>query len=208
MYIFDVSVESFFYIIIRLNWVAIIILGVALIAMLRFIKNRNIISKKRSIEIQEVTLGIGSNSVTLHYDNKDRTIAYKLWIELNTRKIGLEFDKDNDVITEVYNSWYEYFQVARELIKDLPIEKIECAAQLIELTTKVLNDGLRPHLTKWQARFRKWYDNAIRESDSKLAPQEIQKNYPYYNELIIDLIETNKKMMAYKELMYKIAFNK
>ena len=59
----------------------------------------------------------------------------------------LVFDQENDVIAEVYNSWYEYFRVARELIKDLPIEKVECASELIELATNVLNNGLRPHLT-------------------------------------------------------------
>ena len=120
----------------------------------------------------------------------------------------MEFDQENDVIAEVYNSWYEYFRVARELIKDLPIEKVECASELIELATKVLNNGLRPHLTKWQARYRKWYESAVKESDAKLSPQDIQKQYPYYDELLSDLIETNKRMIAYKELMYQIAFNK
>lgn len=112
------------------------------------------------------------------------------------------------MIVEVYDSWYEYFRVARELIKDLPIEKIECASELIELATKVLNQGLRPHLTKWQARYRKWYESSVKESDAKLSPQDIQKQYPYYDELLSDLIETNKRMIAYKELMYQIAFNK
>ena len=114
----------------------------------------------------------------------------------------------NDVIVEVYDSWYEYFRVARELIKDLPIEKIECASELIELATKVLNQGLRPHLKKWQARYRKWYESSVKESDAKLSPQDIQKQYPYYDELLSDLIETSKRMIAYKELMYQIAFHK
>lgn len=90
----------------------------------------------------------------------------------------------------------------------MPIEKVECASELIELATKVLNNGLRPHLTKWQARYRKWYESAVKESDAKLSPQDIQKQYPYYDKLLSDLIETNKRMIAYKELMYKIAFNK
>ena len=135
-------------------------------------------------------------------------VRIELWVELNTRKIGLEFDQENDVIVEVYDSWYEYFRVARELIKDLPIEKIECASELIELATKVLNQGLRPHLTKWQARYRKWYESSVEESDAKLSPQDIQKQYPYYDELLSDLIETSKRMIAYKELMYQIAFHK
>ena len=69
----------------------------------------------------------------------------------------------------------------------------------------VLNDGLRPHLTKWQARYRKWEKQA---SEKEGTPQDIQKSYPEYVELIEDLRKTNQKMINYKELMYKIAFEK
>ena len=208
MNIIDISFDSVCYITIQLNWLAILVLCVTVIGINYLIKKVITVSRKYSISVQEITLGIGSSSITVHYDNSDRALAYKLWVELNTRKIGLEFDQENDVIVEVYNSWYEYFRVARELIKDLPIEKIECASELIELATKVLNNGLRPHLTKWQARYRKWYESSVKESDAKLSPQDIQKQYPYYDELLSDLIETNKRMIAYKELMYQITFNK
>jgi hypothetical protein len=39
-----------------------------------------------------------------------------------------------------------------------------------------------------------------------LTPQELQKKYPEYDTLIKDLLETNKRMIAYKSLMQKIAF--
>lgn len=208
MNIIDISFDTFYDVLIKLNWLAILFLSAVLIGVSYLVKKIIFYSRKRSINVQEVKLGIGSNSITINYDNRDRAIAYKLWVELNTRQIGLEIDQENDVIADVYNSWYEYFRVARELIKDVPIEKVEYASELIELATKVLNSGLRPHLTKWQARYRKWYESAVKESDAKLSPQDIQKQYPYYDELISDLIETNKKMIAYKELMYKIAFNK
>lgn len=208
MNIVDISLDPIPYISVRLNWVAIVILVAAVFLVSCLIKKVSKFSRKRSIDISEVTLGIGNSSITMHYDNRDRAIAYKLWVELNTRKIGLEFDKENDVITEVYNSWYEYFGVARELIKDLPAEKIEFASELIELATKVLNDGLRPHLTKWQARFRKWYELASKEENADHSPQDIQKAYPYYDELVADLIATNRRMIAYKDLMHKIAFDR
>ena len=208
MNIIDITLVPTYYISIKLNWLALLVLCAALVGISYLIKKVIPVSRKHAISVQEITLGIGNSSITVHYDNRDRAIAYKLWVELNTRKIGLEFDQENDVIVEVYDSWYEYFRVARELIKDLPIEKIECASELIELATKVLNQGLRPHLTKWQARYRKWYESSVKESDAKLSPQDIQKQYPYYDELLSDLIETSKRMIAYKELMYQIAFHK
>lgn len=208
MEIFNISIDSFYLIVIKLNWIAFITLCVLLFLISWLYKK--VITKvhKHSIEIQEITLGIGNSSLKIKYDNRDRAIAYKLWVELNTRKIGLEFDTENDVIDEVYNSWYEYFRIARELIKELPVNKIESTPELIELVTNVLNNGLRPHLTKWQARYRRWYSVAIKSNSTEEPPQDIQKKYPHYRELVDDLIKTNKQMIAYKDLMYKIAFNK
>ena len=159
------------------------------------------------IFIDEVTLGIGSTSVKLTYDRTDQAIAYKLWVEMSTRKIGIPFHMEDDVIVEVYNSWYEFFRVSRDLLKSLPESKLATSTELISLTERVLNDGLRPHLTHWQARFRKWYDQ---ESDRHpdLSPQTIQRRFSEYSELVEDLVATNQCMIAYKELMKDIAFGK
>ncbi len=74
---------------------------------------------------------------------------------------GLKIDPDDDVTNEIYNSWYEFFVVTRKLVKDDPAVKVrqDSTRKIIQLSIKVLNIGLRPHLTKWQARFRRWYAN-------------------------------------------------
>ena len=163
------------------------------------------IANKHCIIFDEINLGIGRNSsVKLKYNKKDQEVAYKLWVELSTRKIGLPFDRENDVINEVYDSWYEFFKIARELLKDIPVSRLPYSNDLIKLTERVLNVGLRPHLTKWQAKYRQWYNKAIRKKNG--TPQKIQKQYPEYSLLIEDLILTNKRMIEYKDLMEKIAF--
>ena len=117
MEILGVEFESWNVVHLRLNWFAIILLFVIIfIISLIYIVINNYINKK-SITIDEVNLGIGDSSIKLTYNKKDQEIAYKLWVELSTRKIGLMFDKEHDVITEVYNSWYEFFKIAREKIR-------------------------------------------------------------------------------------------
>ena len=75
------------------------------------------------------------------------------------------------------------------------------------MVINVLNKGIRPHLTKWQAQFRKWYENASLEDVNKgKTPQELQKEFPKYNELFTDLKETNKHLIYLSEQMKKIAF--
>ena len=161
MEIFGVEFESWNVVLLRLNWFAIILLLVIIfvVSWIYSVVNNRI--SRKSITIDEINLGIGDSSVKLTYNKKDQAIAYKLWVELSTRKIGLMFDKEYDVITEVYNSWYEFFKIARELLKDIPASRLPYSNDLIVLTEKVLNKGLRPHLTTWQAKYRKWYEKEL-----------------------------------------------
>lgn len=197
-----VEFENWYTLILRLNWLAIILPLIIVCIVYHALKKG---LSKQSITIDELTLGIGDSKIKLKYDKRDQEIAYKLWVELSTRKIGLLFDRENDVITEVYDSWYEFFRIARELLKEIPARRLRFSNDLIDLTDKVLNKGLRPHLTTWQAKYRKWYRNAS-DSNKDDTPQSIQKTYQYYDELIEDLIKTNERMIEYKELMRKIAF--
>ncbi|MCK4733503.1 MAG: hypothetical protein KAT65_13710 [Methanophagales archaeon] len=165
--------------------------------------------KVKAYEIDEAVIGIGDQKVKIKPNYQDMQIAYKLWVELSTRKIGLEIDLENDVIKEIYNSWYEFFKLTRELIKDIPVSKIrkdESTKELVRIAIEVLNEGLRPHLTKWQARFRKWYNTEIeREENKNLSPQEIQKKYPEYENLTKEMIEVNHQLIEYRKILRQLA---
>lgn len=124
-----------------------------------------------------------------------------------TRKAALPFDKDHDVISEVYDSWYALFQGMRSLTKTIPAEKVRGSKdtqELVRLLVDALNKGLRPHLTKWQARFRHWYENALKKSTEK-SPQEIQRDFPQYQELVDELTKVNKQLVEYADVIRRIA---
>jgi hypothetical protein len=161
--------------------------------------------KVKVYEIDEATIGIGDQKVKIKPNYQDMQIAYKLWVELSTRKIGLEIDLDNDVINEIYDSWYEFFKLTRELIKDIPVSRIrkdESTKELVRIAIEVLNEGVRPHLTKWQARFRKWYNTEIeREENRNLSPQDIQKKYPKYEKLTKEIREASHKLIEYRKIL-------
>ena len=121
----------------------------------------------KSLEIDTAEIGIGSHKIRIKPNYEDMQIAYRLWVELSTRKIGLPIDFNNDLIIEVYNSWYEFFKLTRELIKAVPISKIrknKSTKDFIDIAVAVLNVGLRTHLTKWQARFRSWYQAELKKN--------------------------------------------
>lgn len=204
MDIFNISFDGGTKIIVSVNWIAIVILIVLVIVAAHVLKKVGLLIGRRSISVDQANIGIGNSSITLKFNKKDQEIAYKLWVELSTRKIGLPFD-ENDVISEVYDSWYAFFGIARDLLKDLPAERLAYSGELVDLTQKVLNNGLRPHLTKWQAKYRKWY---FENSNKEGSPQDIQKAFPEYEELLSDLKATNQTMINYKTLMHRIAFGK
>ena len=164
-----------------------------------------------TLTIDEANLGIGSNTIKIKPNKEDMQIAYKLWIELSTRKIGLSIDLDHDVIKEIYDSWYEFFNITRELIKNIPISKIrntESTRQIVYVSIELLNKGIRPHLTKWQARFRRWYNLEIDKGNNcELSPQDCQKKYPQYTELTKDLLSVNKKLIYYRDTLEKLAMD-
>lgn len=137
---------------------------VTLICILCFMLKRHYYFDKNRFKPSEVTINIPHiGSVTFKNNDKVQEIAYKIWIELITRKIALIYDESNDVIIEVFNSWYNAFGIIREIIKEIPGSSIYSANQIIKITIKVLNSGLRPCLTKWQAKFRRWYDNELKK---------------------------------------------
>lgn len=205
MNIIDIEVDKGGTLVFQINYLAVGIALILIMVILFLMKQCLKYLNKKSVMIDEVNLGIGNSKVKLSYNKKDQEIAYKIWVELSTRKIGLYFDEENDVIKEVYDSWYKFFETVRELLKEIPTNRIPYACKLIDLTEKVLNEGLRPHLTKWQARYRRWYEKELEKDDG--APQDIQKKYPDYATLVADLTETNRIMIAYKELMKDIAFD-
>lgn len=162
-------------------------------------------------DVVEATLkigGIGEVKVRPNYDTV--RIAYQAWVEIETRKVGLLFDEDHDVIVEVYNSWYEVFGRLRDLAKSVPahrLRKCEDTRKLVEIMMRVLNEGLRPHLTQWQARFRHWHQIEQGKSPD-MCPQELQQNFPQYDALVSDLKSVNVGMIEYANWLREIAEGK
>ena len=202
---FELKLDQSLNISAHISWVIWVICA---IMFLTFIMYKFYFYREKRWEINEVEIGMGSNKVKIKVNNDDRQIAYKIWVELSTRKIGIEIDPKQDVTTEVYDSWYKFFEVTRELIKNIPVSKLDRQGTkaIVKLSIDILNEDIRPHLTQWQAAFRKWYAEEIeKETSISLSPQQIQQNFPQYKELISDMCEVNANLVEYRQSMYKAA---
>ena len=158
--------------------------------------------KRKKFEVKELNINLGEiGKVKLTPNYHDIRIAHQIWTELVTRKAAIPIDPDHDVIDEIYDSWYELFGRVRLLIADIPAERIcnyDSTKELVHIAVETLNRGLRPHLTKWQAQYRHWHD-LERKKKPEMSPQELQKTYPKYNELIEDVKEVNALLIEYAE---------
>ena len=208
MEIIKIFIDKNFNIQLGLNPIVAVVILVSILLYLRL--SKRMLSK--DYEIDEAELGIGSAKLTIKPNYEDIQIAYKLWVELTTRKIGLPFDSEHDVIDEIYSSWYEFFKITRELIKSIPAVKIrrnESTRKLVRISIDVLNSGIRPHLTKWQARFRRWYEHESKaDKNSGIFPQDIQKKFPDYQSLLVDLRSVNDNLIKYKNKLNDMVMGK
>lgn len=192
----------------------IIIISIAILIIfftpVKNIFNRINFFNNHDVEINGADIGIGNNIIRFKPNEKDKEIAYKLWVELSTRKLGIPLNMKNDVIYEVYNSWYEFFKITRISLKEFPVSKLknDNSNEIINISIDVLNGELRSHLTKWQAKYRRWYELELCKKENKeLSPQEIQRKFPEYNELVADLKKVNKWLINYTDLLYEIVFD-
>lgn len=204
MKIFDMNVENWYTLAFKFNWVAIIVLLVMVWLLALAVRKLGKIINKKSMEFSGVNIGLGDTKITLVVNRKDQEIAYRIWVEMATRNIH-DFDEENDVIIEIYNSWYQMFSTTRALLEEIPVSRLPYSKDLIDLVNDMLNKGLRPHLSRWQAKYRIWHKAHSGELDN-MTPQEYQRTYPEYQKLVEDLLATNKIMLSYKSMMYEIAF--
>jgi hypothetical protein len=165
----------------------------------------------KRFEIDQAEIGIGNSKFSFRPNLTDRQVAYAIWVELSTRKIGLPIDLKHDVIVEIYDSWYNFFSVTRDLIKSIPVIQLKHSGTqaIVKLSIEVLNEGLRPHLTEWQARFRAWYVREVKryeaaEGTQVLDPQQIQEKFPKFTELQTDLQRVNDALIKYRRKMREL----
>jgi hypothetical protein len=182
-------------------WLIVVVAVLASIAIFRSLR------KHRSLKPIELNIQLaGIGTIKLQPNWEDVQVAHKIWAELVTRKAAIEIDPENDVIVEVYDSWYALFQRMRQLLADVPSECIrteKSTQKLVDVAVSTLNLGLRPHLTKWQALFRNWWTNT-QEELRNVSPQEHQRKFPQYQELVSEMRLVNQQLIQYASQLKKL----
>jgi len=191
-------------------WALILLLFAAAVAIIVSVLHRK--SKRIANEMIPVKLKYSVGGAELEYqivrDFTNIEIAHRVYVELVTRKAAITIDEKNDVIVEVYDSWYSLFRIVRDELKTMPgrmLRDNEHSKDLVKLLTDLLNLGLRPHLTQYQALFRKWYAEELDRPENRgKSPQQIQNTYSDYGPLIQSVKQVNQLLIAYANELKKV----
>ena len=196
--------------IIESDW---LILGIILAVLLIAYFITRIFSKRVNWREMEIEIS-GSPKLKFKVERNDDNlyIANRIYIELTTRKAAIPIDENNDVLEEIYDSWYKLFGIIRDEIKSVPgkyLKNHDPTSALIGLTRKILNDAMRPHLTEYQAKFRKWFEVAKQDNANKdLSPQDLQKKYQDFANLVASMKLVNQILINYAGELDKLIKDK
>lgn len=180
---------------------------VILFLVLAYLIKRYYLSRLELVDMEVEVSGSPSITFKVRRDYSCLYIATRIYIELTTRKVILPFN-ENDTLLELYESWYKLFDLIRAEMKAIPSEQVKTnhfGLILIQMTTQILNEGLRPHLTIYHAEFSKWYQEELEKPSSEgLSPQQIQRKFPKYKELVGHIHEANKVLNCYVSELKKL----
>lgn len=182
------------------SWVFVAVLVLLIVVILWRRADKTV----HAVEVNIQLGGIGNIRPTPTWE--DVQIAHQIWTELVTRKAAVPINLDDDVILEIYDSWYALFQRVRQLVGDVPgkcVRREKSMQSLVRIAPETLNLGLRPHLTKWHARFRNWWKNT-EDALKNMTPQEHQKEFPEYETLLSEMQVVNRRLIEYASDLQKI----
>jgi hypothetical protein len=109
------------------------------------------------LTLSEITLNIPEFAgikfaVNLEY----RRVAWRLFVETLTRVATQPLGIEDGSLREALTSLYSLFSATRELLKNMPPSKPTSKATVEMFAVKMLNQEIRPFLSKWHVRLKKF----------------------------------------------------
>lgn len=103
-----------------------------------------------------VSLPFGIGSASWESDPTERTAAWELYIELVTRIAVQPLNAQEGLMREALNSLYSLFGSTREILRKAGPNVGASRESVGGIAIAVLNNGLRPFLSKWHPVLQEW----------------------------------------------------
>lgn len=157
----------------------------------------------KSVKLAKVEIGLpfGIGKTEWEFVLAERKAAWHLYVELVTR-VSIEPLKDDEgSLRETLNSLYSLFASTRQVLREAGPDVGISQESLGGFAISVLNNGLRPFLSKWHPLLSDW--EAMRHPDK--SPLRHEKEWPQEKELRTELNTLSKELRTYAEALAIIA---
>jgi len=148
-----------------------------------------------------VSLPFGIGSAEWQADPTERNAAWSLYIELVTRIAVQELEIDQGTVREAMNSLYSLFGSTREILKAAGPDVGASHDSVGGIAISVLNNGLRPFLSKWHPFLQTW--EAKRPADS--SPKDHEENLIEESQIRSELAALRIDLEKYANALAEIA---
>lgn len=148
-----------------------------------------------------VSLPFGIGSAEWQSDPTERRAAWSLYVELVTRIAVQPLEVDQGLMREALNSLYSLFGTTREILKEAGPDVGAARESVGGIAIIVLNNGLRPFLSKWHPLLQAW--EAKRPPE--LSPKEHELNWPEEPQMRQELAQFRSGLEQYAKALAEIA---
>jgi hypothetical protein len=126
-----------------------------------------------------------------------RRVAWKLFVETLTRVSTQPLGTEDGSLREALTSIYSLFNATRELLKNMPPSKPASRVTVEMLAVRMLNQEIRPFLSKWHVRLKKF------EATRGLGIEESE--WSQNEECRKDLEALRSRLMSYAKAFGELA---
>ena len=148
-----------------------------------------------------VSLPFGIGSASWEADPTERNAAWELYVELVTRVAVQSLDPQEGLVREAMNSLYSLFGSTREILRKAGPKVGASHDSVGGIAIKVLNNGLRPFLSKWHPLLLEWEER----KPNGVSPQEHEKSWD--QELVVrdELNALQQELAEYADALGSIS---
>jgi hypothetical protein len=163
----------------------------------------DIMPKNNPAVLKQVTVSLpfGIGSASWEADPTERNAAWELYIELVTRVAVQSLNPQEGLVREAMNSLYSLFGSTREILRRAGPNVGASHDSVGGIAIAVLNNGLRPFLSKWHPLLQEWEE----QKAAGVSPQAHEKAWD--KEMIVrgELDALRQGLAQYAEALGAIA---
>jgi hypothetical protein len=160
----------------------------------------------KSIDVSlNLPFGLGGLKGTWEPDENEREAAWEMYVELVTRVSVIELQPGEGLLREALSSLYNLFGTTRAILREhgptVAQAKGSANYSFGRLAVVILNDVLRPMLSKWHPLLLD-YENS---RPAKLSQAEHERVWPRNSELRAALAEVRNTLEEYAAMLAEVA---